>query len=470
MIFLLCLLAVFQLGQLVAFCPTRPFCPSRTTATRPWAAAFSNDRTPPGSSSILRPPSRTVDQSIVGTQSVANVPFFPRSLEELADDAAFSAKIVHMSNHRRIRIDVTTFLTRRERHKVEFMLLLARALVDEATPHVHVFVDPSLSLGRVEAQWVDMCAGFAAQGATATGMTPTPAGQPPTTAERDTFHREFSKLTISAMGDRFLQDIVPEGKRAAKARERVEQSGNNSSSSRSSSAFAVAGKPDKPSPSPRRPQPSAFVLLQPSNLFASGPDPPDPAANPLEEVQALAFHAALRGIPVVLINPLLVTTSCELGARDPLLLGDFCQAYFVHDHYLMMAKRGQFCGLLQRAATGFDLFLLEGLWNGACSSYQRIASWPEGFPSNLRSSIAAALLRQAGPVGGPRGQAQQQNQQNRQEDVFIEAFRRQREEGLRVGAGVVFGPRGGESLGKKGVIRLNDDFLREKSGEGEGSA
>jgi hypothetical protein len=170
---------------------------------------------------------------------------------------------------------------------------------------------------------------------------------------------------------------------------------HDSSSSRSGASTSKRKRASSPSSQEGMVSPRAMVIFQPDNVVQA-----DREVNLLEEIQALCFHAALRGIPVVLINPSLMSTSwSDSGAQDALLLGDFAQAYFIRDDYLMIERR-RFCGVVQRAATGFDLFLLDGLWNSAPTSATRLQSWPAGYPSNLNSEIAKVLLSEgAGGVG-----------------------------------------------------------------------
>ena len=289
---------------------------------------------------------------IVGVSTVNNVPFFPRSIEELASDAVFSTRIAFISNLRRVRLDLTTQMTKRERHVLEFLLLYCRMLLDDDIDHVHVFVDGRFSVERVSAMWKEMSekeGPAISQALTITGITDSTLASSTTTYDS------------------------PATKRKKKG------------------AAVDGGASSEGTGSPR-----AMVIFQPDNVVqATGRE-----INLLEEIQALCFHAALRAIPVVLINPSLMSTSwSDSGAQDALLLGDFAQAYFIRDDYLMIERR-RFCGVVQRAATGFDLFLLDGLWNSAPTSATRLQSWPAGYPSNLNSEIAKVLLSEGtGGVG-----------------------------------------------------------------------
>lgn len=132
-----------------------------------------------------------------------------------------------------------------------------------------------------------------------------------------------------------------------------------------------------------------IVIYSPDNVLYDRPQL-------LEEVQAICFHGALRKIPVVMVNPNLVSTAwSDYGPRAPLLMSDFSQAYFACDDYFMLSRRDKWCGIVQRAASGFDLFLLDGMRPGQSKpdSYARIQSWPEGIPDNIRSVLSDLLMR-----------------------------------------------------------------------------
>ena len=130
-----------------------------------------------------------------------------------------------------------------------------------------------------------------------------------------------------------------------------------------------------------------FVIFNPDNLSSARPEL-------LEDVQAICFHGALRKVPVVIINPCLIATAWnDYGPRSPLLLSDFAQAYFICDDLLLLSRKDEYFGIVQRASAGMDLFRLTGLFPGkkAPKSFTRIESWPDGMPDNLRSSLSKHL-------------------------------------------------------------------------------
>ena len=56
--------------------------------------------------------------------------------------------------------------------------------------------------------------------------------------------------------------------------------------------------------------------------------------------------------PYLFVPPCMTLAWNDFGARTPLLLSDFAQAYFICDDYFMFSKRDQWCGIVQRAASG----------------------------------------------------------------------------------------------------------------------
>ena len=359
---------------------------SLNRAVRPLSAPLTQTATTPTPRALTgRASSCAPLQAFIAGSTVQDVPFFPRTIEELASDAVFSTKIALISNIRRVRLDLNTRMTKRSRQELEFLLTYARMLLDDEMPHVHLFLDERFDVERARAMWAEM--------ATAETASAGAAGSVGAAA--------VDRVKITAIGDSFLE-LPPEKPPKAPRK------------SKKAAAAAASG-----AASPRAPPsgPRAFVIFGVNNLACAGSSS---GSSLLEEVEALCFHAALRNVPVVLINPVLVSTASDSGARDSLLLGDFEQCYSIKDDYFMLDRRDRFCGLVQRAATGFDLFLLEGLVGpgvgagggagagagagivgggssgGAAINATRLHSWPRGAPVNLRSTVARLLLRDGG--------------------------------------------------------------------------
>lgn len=120
----------------------------------------------------------------------------------------------------------------------------------------------------------------------------------------------------------------------------------------------------------------------------------------LGDVQAICFQSALRRIPVVLINPVLISTSYStFGPTTAMLVGDFTQAYFIRDDYVMLAQSGRWCGLVRRLKAGCDLYLLEQMTSTASTATAaaavqkstRLMHWETSTPDNLRSQVARLI-------------------------------------------------------------------------------
>jgi hypothetical protein len=130
-----------------------------------------------------------------------------------------------------------------------------------------------------------------------------------------------------------------------------------------------------------------YLIFNPDNVIST-------RRELLEDIQAICFHAALREVPVIMINPNLIATAWnDFGFRSPLLIADFAQAYFACDDLFMLNHKEEWLGLVQRAQSGVDLFRLSTfrLKSKSPKSYARIESWSDGIPDNLRFSIVKQL-------------------------------------------------------------------------------
>ena len=85
---------------------------------------------------------------------------------------------------------------------------------------------------------------------------------------------------------------------------------------------------------------------------------------------------------------LIATAWNDYGARSPLLLGDFAQAYYICDEYLSLSDE-KYCGVVQRASAGVDLYVLEGFQRGRFypQNFTRVESWPSGSLDELDASV-----------------------------------------------------------------------------------
>lgn len=132
------------------------------------------------------------------------------------------------------------------------------------------------------------------------------------------------------------------------------------------------------------------IIFNPDNIV-EGSNP-----NLLDNIQCLCFKAALKKVPVIIINPELIGTAWNtIGPVPPLLLSDFTQVYFASDDYFMMPVKHQWAGIVQRAGSGTDLFLLNGLSPGkhAPNDFICVNSWKECIPDDIRGALVTLLRR-----------------------------------------------------------------------------
>jgi hypothetical protein len=135
-----------------------------------------------------------------------------------------------------------------------------------------------------------------------------------------------------------------------------------------------------------------LIIFNPDNIIEGS----NPAL--LDNVQCLCFKAALKKIPVIIINPELIANAWnKIGPVAPMILSDFAQIYFCCDDYFMMPKKNQWAGLITRAGSGTDLFLLNGLSPGKHSPNDFICvnSWKECIPDDIRSALVTLLRKSA---------------------------------------------------------------------------
>ena len=200
------------------------------------------------------------------TSNFENPPFFPSTVEELAYDVAFATKIAMINRIKRIRVDIRLRLTSRDRYMLKWLLMTSINLLDDddSDSNVHVFIDKSDDVLRCQDIWTEIV-----KNCTDTDSAMSNFGWLNTESvseldmekknkelkEKKILLNKLSKIHISPISDVHLQE-----------------------------------------------KDSVLVIFNPDNMHSC--EHPDL----LEDVQALCFHAALRNIPVVLINPQLIAT------------------------------------------------------------------------------------------------------------------------------------------------------------------
>ena len=203
------------------------------------------------------------------TANVDNPPFFPSTVEELAYDVAFTTKIALINRIKRIRVDVRMRLTSRDRYMLKWLLLTSINLLDDSdeNSNVHLFIDKTSDVIRCQELWAEIVSNSTSTSVPSTSRSKSPDWQDGMTnseeenkinkdlKEKAKYLNKLSKVHISPISDVHLRDTD-----------------------------------------------SILLIFNPDNMHSC--EHPDL----LEDVQALCFHAALRKIPVVLINPQLMAT------------------------------------------------------------------------------------------------------------------------------------------------------------------
>jgi hypothetical protein len=200
------------------------------------------------------------------TSNLDNPPFFPSTVEELAYDVAFATKIAMINRIKRIRVDIRLRLTSRDRYMLKWLLMTSINLLDDddSDSNVHVFIDKSADVLRCQDIWSEIVKNCT-DSDSAMGNFGWLNTEPVSELDMEKKNKEMkekkillnklSKIHISPISDVHLQE-----------------------------------------------KDSVLVIFNPDNMHSC--EHPDL----LEDVQALCFHAALRNIPVVLINPQLIAT------------------------------------------------------------------------------------------------------------------------------------------------------------------
>ena len=179
--------------------------------------------------------------------SFDNPPFFPSTLEELANDVAFAAKVAIVSQILRIRVDVRLRITSRgHRFMLKWLLLMAVNLLDDEYQTVRIYLDNTEDVRRCREIWGELVSNVTA--------TVGPTGSDGVPLDYDRFR---DKIQITLLCD--LGTALDKG--------------------------------------------TVCLVFNPDNTRAGE------LPNLLEDVQALCFHAAWNKLPVILVNPVLLATA-----------------------------------------------------------------------------------------------------------------------------------------------------------------
>ena len=345
----------------------------------------------------------------VSDNFINDYPLFPTSLEELAEDAAFSYKIGLMSKLTRMRMDFNLRLILRDRNSLQFLALFAANLLDEQSKSVHIFVEDSTDVIRLSAllEQLSQLKLPIKKGDNANDFNNFVLEENAALNIKECINRivdsKVTKITIKKNEKEVNNSNIDKNSNKDNNKDNNNNNDNNNDDDDEKEKMKLASCTIKFKNNKFTSrvvvsimeeievddEDSAVIIYEPNNLQSSHKDL-------LELVEGICFHGALKKIPLLMINPSLYSTAWnDYGVQRPFLLGDFSQIYYICDDYFMLS-RTRFCGVVQRAASGTELYLLDGLSKRAVkpSRIQRLDSWPDSAsPDNMRSTLGSVLLR-----------------------------------------------------------------------------
>lgn len=264
----------------------------------------------------------------------SNPPYFPSSTLDIAKDTAYSIKLGLIEQLSRMRVDIRTRTTYRYRHMIQWLIHTSYLLFDEYIDTVCIFVNDLDDIERCSKSMNDL----------------------KSLQSTNDNHRQ-GKIEINLLSDQTM--------------------------------FYQNNYRDITSTQKQLKNPSSIYILHcPDNIFCED--------NPyvLEHIEGICFQAAIDKIPIVIINPNLISTAWnDYGMTPPMLLSDFQQVYFIRDDYAMVSHNNCWCGFIYRITLGFDVFLIEIHHKVSNDfSYVRMNSWKDDFPQDFSTIISDILL------------------------------------------------------------------------------
>lgn len=238
-------------------------------------------------------------------------PFFPLSIEELAQDISYNIKMATSRQLSRIRIDTSVSYSDTYRHDIKFLILLVSELLDNKFLHIRIFIDEDI---------IPYCQ---------------------------------SMVQCLSLTDRIHISGITQANQNYHEND------------------------------------SLYIVFQPNNILYRTHN---------DDVQLIAFRSAINRVPIVLVNPQLVSSSWSGNGVPPsFLVADFYQTYYICDRFMRVPKVGQFYGLKYQLFNGAELYSLQDPYvNGSKTGktsrqFTRLATWPS-IPSDLRSQISRILV------------------------------------------------------------------------------
>eukprot|EP01039_Chlorochromonas_danica_P007898 gene7898-8713_t len=288
-----------------------------------------------------------------------DLPFFPRSMDELAEDISYCVKLGLIRREGRMRVDVKHASLYSAAATMRWLLLLLRDLQDEDLSQIHLFVDEQYKHTDILNIWRHLPSSGHHH----------PIGQ--SDGDGDGLQRwgqeKSTKMTSKRRDNTRKLKISPFNREAGIHRN------------------------DK-----------LVVVFEPSNIFLSYRE----KGAMLEDLQVLCFQAAMKEIPVVLINPhLLSVRMAEMGSTEPFLLSDFSTIYRLDDRVRRVDGSSWLGTVSRMLPRGADAYLLSSSnirlssTNGEGLVYktaQRVKAFGDGVPEDLTSVAARLLMQQPG--------------------------------------------------------------------------
>lgn len=299
------------------------------------------------------------DRSERSIDNLDTLSFFPKDLYELAQDSSFSIKVALMGRISRLRIDIQTFLTRKSRHMMTYLLLLANSIIDDDIQSIWMFVNDEEDALRCM-------------------------------HTRDQYLKAYKDLADLSLNDGSEPKRVSDNINSISEDILTYNMVNNLrririlSISDPSIDFGEIKKKN-----------SLFMICEPDNIYSENIS----SVKMMEIVQRTCLHAALRSVPVVIINPNLISTAwSDHGAMAPMLLSDFHDIYIIRDDYYPLNRKNRWCGMIYRYTVGLELFVLDNhvidfktYTSSSQGTFVRIRSLKDGAHYDVGETIKETL-------------------------------------------------------------------------------
>jgi hypothetical protein len=136
-----------------------------------------------------------------------------------------------------------------------------------------------------------------------------------------------------------------------------------------------------------------IIIFEPINLIDGN------VGQLLDNIQSICLRAAMRSLPILMINPQLITFNMERQATfEPFLLGDFVNIYRLNDRHVELDHR-QRLTMVRRLGAAVELYHMKYAHksdndknHSTNTVISRIKSFDDGFPEEVSSIISRMML------------------------------------------------------------------------------